>query len=66
MVYVVNMSLLLSKNGIIDSAVFIAMSVNVCVRVDADSYRGLGRDSLLTHTSRFAVFLLVVIKKEEF
>lgn len=66
--YVVNTSLFLTRNGIVDGAVSIVVSVNVCVcaRVDADSYRGLGSHSGLTHTLRFAVILLVVSKKEEF
>lgn len=55
----------LSKNGIVDSAMCIAVSVNACVCVDADSYRGLGSDSVLIHTLRSAVFLLAVIKKEK-
>ena len=42
-----------------------AVSVNVCARVDADSYRGLGSHSVLTHTLRSADFLLAVIKKEK-
>lgn len=37
--------------------------MRVCVY--ADSYRGLGSGSGLTHVSRFAAFLLVAIQKEE-
>ena len=50
MICVVNMSVFLSKNGVIGSALFIVVSITVCVRMDADSYRGLGSDSVRTHT----------------
>lgn len=61
------MSPLLSKNGVIGSAMLVMVSLNVyvCVYVYADSYGGLSTDSVLTPGWRFGVFLLIVIKKNE-
>lgn len=59
------MSRLLSKNGVIGSAmlVMVSLSVYVCVCVYADSYGGLSTDSVLAPAWRFGIFLLIVIKK---
>lgn len=54
---------LLSKKGVIGSAMLVVVSLNVCVCVYADSYGGLGTDSVLAPGWRFGVFLLMVIKK---
>lgn len=43
--------------------VVVSLNVCVCVCVDADSYRGLGTDSVLTPGWRFGVFLLTALKK---
>lgn len=45
--------------------VVVSLNVCVCVCVYADSYRGLGTDSVLTPGWRFGVFLLTALKKKE-
>lgn len=44
--------------------VVVSLNVCVCVCVYADSYRGLGTDSVLTPGWRFGVFLLTALKKK--
>lgn len=42
----------------------VVVSLNVCVCVCADSYRGLGTDSMLVPGWRIGVFLLMIMKKK--